>query len=182
VDFVSSQQFCPGSSGGETLVFGLSAQGMAGTPPDTRQVYVQVQQPAPEPTPTPEPPPTPAPEPPIISDFGADRYSVNAGECVNLYWSAGGYVDVVQLYRNGSYLYDVGANDGRQECLYDPGTFTYRLRAANSAGLEDSRSLSIDVTFMPGPLPDPDPAPEPEPGPMPYPYDPDGPLLGDGGG
>jgi hypothetical protein len=47
------------------------------------------------------------------------------------------------------------AGDGRQECCYDPGAFTYRLRAANSAGLEDNRDLTIDVTFMPGPLPDP---------------------------
>jgi hypothetical protein len=179
VDYVGSQQFCPGSSGGQTLKFGLSAQGMAGTPPDTRQVYVQVQQPAPEPTPTPEPPPTPAPEPPVIADFGADRYAINAGECVNLYWSVGGWVDVVQLYRDGSYLYDVGPNDGRQECLYDPGTFNYRLRAANSAGLEDSRSFSVDVTFMPGPI-DPEPLPGPiDPDPEPEPVYPDESEAGD---
>jgi ABC-type amino acid transport substrate-binding protein len=176
VGYVGSQQFCPASSGGQTLVFGLAAQGMAGTQPDTRQVVVQVQEVEPTPTPTPEPLPTVAPEPPVIGDFGADRYSVNAGECVNLYWSVGGWVDVVQLYRDGAYLYDVGANDGRQECFYDPGSFHYRLRAANSAGLEDSRDLAIDVAFMPGPIdPEPiDPDPEPEPWP-----EPDEPVFGD---
>jgi len=176
VPYVGSQQFCPYSNPGQTLTFGLSAQGMAGTDPDTRQVYVQVQQVEPTPTPTLEPMPTVAPEPPVISDFGADRYSIYAGECVNLYWSVGGWVDVVQLYRDGSYRSDVGANDGRQECLNDPGTVSYRLRAANSAGLEDSRNLSIDVTFMPGPI-----DPEPMPGPI-DPVDPDEPVYPDDGG
>ena len=175
LSFVGSQQFCPPSSGGETLKFTLLAQGMADTVPDSREVYVQVQQPQPDPTATPtlEPMPTVVPEPPVIGDFGSDAYQVNVGECANLYWSVGGWVDAVQLYRDGSYLADVGPNDGRQECFYDAGTVSYRLRAANSAGLEDSRDLSIDVIFMPGPLPEP----EPEPGPLPDPVDPDDPVY-----
>ena len=106
-------------------------------------------QPAPAPTDTPEPLPTPAPEPPVIEDFSADSYDINAGECVNISWSVGGWVDVVQLYRDAQYLSDVATNDGRQECLNDPGSYDYRLRAANSSGLEDGRDLSIEVEFMP---------------------------------
>ncbi len=180
VPFVSSQQFCPSGSPGATLKFSLSAQGMAGTAADTRDVYVQVMQPAPAPTDTPEPLPTPAPEPPVIEDFSADSYDINAGECVNISWSVGGWVDVVQLYRDGQYLSDVAPNDGRQECLNDPGSYDYRLRAANSGGLEDSRDFSISVEFMPEPLP-PDPEPEPEPGPLPEP-DPDQPDSDNLGG
>ncbi len=181
VSYVGSQQFCPSGSSGQTLKFSLSAQGMAGTPPDVRELYVQVVEPAPEPTATPEPLPTPEPEPPVIGRFDADRYQISSGECVNLAWSVGGWVDVVQLYRNGDYLSDVAGSDSRQECPYDPGRYSYQLRAANSAGLEDSRNLAIDVEMMPGPLPDPDPNPEPEPGPLPE-LEPDEPIFGDSGG
>jgi hypothetical protein len=46
----------------------------------------------PVPTATPEPLPTPAPEPPVIEDFSADRLQIEAGECVYLSWSVGGWV------------------------------------------------------------------------------------------
>jgi hypothetical protein len=157
---------------------------MAGTSPDRRDVTVEVLAPEPEPTATPEPLPTVAPEPPVIGDFSADRGSIYAGECVYLRWGVGGLTDVVQLYRNGQYLFDVGVDDGRQECFDDPGSYTYRLRAANSAGLEDSRELSIYVESLPGPLPpdpDPEPGPQPEPEPQPEP-DPEEPVFDDLGG
>jgi hypothetical protein len=178
VPYVGSQQFCPAGEPGQTFRFSLTAQGMAGTSPDRRDVTVEVLAPAPEPTATPEPLPTFAPEPPVIGDFSADRGSIYAGECVYLRWGVGGFTDVVQLYRNGQYLFDVGADDGRQECFDDPGSYTYRLRAANSAGLEDSRELSIYVESLPGPLP-PDPDPEPQPQPEP---DPEEPVFDDLGG
>lgn len=176
--FVSSQQLCPQAAPNSNVKFTLYADGMAGTPPASQDVYVQVLGPAPEPTPTLAPIPTPVPEPPIIDYFSADNYDIQAGGCASLSWNVSGWVDVVQLYRNGGYLADVSANDGRNECLYDAGTYTYRLRAANSGGAEVVQELTVNVEMMPGPIPpdpEPDPpAPDPEPDPpMPDPPAPD---------
>ncbi|MCW5840003.1 MAG: transporter substrate-binding domain-containing protein [Caldilinea sp.] len=175
--FVGQQQLCPMAVPDSTVKFTIDADGMAGTQPQLQDIYVQVLGPAPEPTPTPVPPPTPAPEPPIIDYFQADAYDIEAGNCVWLSWGVEGWVDVVQLYRDGGYLSDVATNDGRSECLYDPGSYTYRLRAANSGGAEVDQELTINVEMMPGPVPTddpgpmPDPDPDPDPGPMPYPDD-----------
>ena len=175
--FVGQQQLCPMAVPNSTVKFTIDADGMAGTQPQLQDVYVQVLGPAPEPTPTPVPPPTPAPEPPIIDYFQADAYDIEAGGCAWLSWGVDGWVDVVQLYRDGGYLSDVATNDGRSECLYDPGSYTYRLRAANSGGAEVDQELTITVEMMPGPVPTddpgpmPDPDPDPDPGPMPYPDD-----------
>ncbi|MBK8798432.1 MAG: hypothetical protein IPM07_19815 [Anaerolineales bacterium] len=96
----------------------------------------------------------------------------------------------MQLYRNGGYLTDVAANDGRNECLNDPGSYNYRLRAANRGGAEVNQDLSINVEMMPGPLPtdeplppapDPDPDPDPGPGPLPEPDPEDNPDVNFGG-
>jgi len=166
--FVSSQQLCPVAAPNSSVKFTLYADGMAGTSPASQDVYVQVLGPAPEPTATftPEPIPTPVPEPPIIDSFNADNYDIQAGDCVYLSWNVSGWVDVVQLYRNGGYLSDVSANDGRSECLYDPGSYTYRLRAANSGGAEVSQELTVNVEMMPGPIPTDEPLPpDPEPDP-----------------
>ncbi|HRA64938.1 MAG TPA: transporter substrate-binding domain-containing protein [Caldilinea sp.] len=190
--FVSGQQLCPLTAPNSSVKFTLWADGMAGTPPQSQDVYVQVLGPAPEPTPTftPEPMPTPVPEPPIINYFNADSYDIQAGDCVYLSWGVDGWVDVVQLYRNGGYLTDVAANDGRNECLNDPGSYNYRLRAANRGGAEVNQDLSINVEMMPGPLPtdeplppapDPDPDPDPGPGPLPEPDPEDNPDVNFGG-
>jgi polar amino acid transport system substrate-binding protein len=173
--FVYSQQLCPMTAPNSSVKFTLWADGMAGTPPVSRDVYVQVLGPAPAPTatPTPEPIPTPVPEPPIIVYFQTDSYTIPAGGCAYLSWDVEGWVDAVQLFRNRDYLADVSPNDGRSECLGNPGDYTYRLRAFNSGGAEVNQSLTINVEMMPGPLP----GPEPEPGPMPEPDDnPDGNL------
>ena len=173
--FASSQQLCPQAAPNSNVKFTLYADGMAGTTPASQDVYVQVLGPAPEPTPTPAPIPTPVPEPPIIDYFSADNYDIQAGGCVYLSWNVSGWVDVVQLYRNGGYLTDVGANDGRNECLYDAGTYTYRLRSANSGGAEVAQELTVNVEMMPGPIPTDEPLPpDPEPDPpMPDPPAPD---------
>lgn len=180
--FVSSQQLCPMAVPNSSVKFTLYADGMANTPPQSQDIYVQVLGPAPEPTPTPAPPPTPVPEPPIITYFQADAYDIEAGTCAYLAWNVEGWVDVVQLYRNGGYLSDVSPNDGRTECLNDPGSYDYRLRAANSGGAEVSQDLSINVEMMPGPIPTDDP--DPDPGPLPEPDPDDNPdvIFGEEGG
>jgi ABC-type amino acid transport substrate-binding protein len=181
--FVYSQQLCPVTSPNSSVKFTLYADGMAGTSPASQDVYVQVLGPAPEPTATftPEPIPTPVPEPPVIDFFSADSYDIQAGECVYLSWNVEGWVDVVQLYRNGGYLTDVSTNDGRSECLGDPGAYTYRLRAANSGGAEASQDLAVNVEMMPGPIPTDDPIP-PDPEPDPPAPDPDPVDNPEGGG
>ncbi|HHY58142.1 MAG TPA: transporter substrate-binding domain-containing protein [Chloroflexi bacterium] len=182
--FVSSQQLCPAAAPNSSVKFTLYAEGMTGTPPQSQDVYVQVLGPAPEPTATPAPPPTPVPEPPIIDYFSADNYNIQPGGCAYLSWNVSGWVDVVQLYRNGGYLTDVGANDGRSECLSDPGSYTYRLRAANSGGAEVTQELTITVEMMPGPIPTDEPLPpDPQPDPPAPEPEPDNPEEGasDGG-
>ena len=87
-----------------------------------------------------------------------------------------GGVEGVQLFRDGEMLNYVGAEDSATECLYDPGYFTFMLRAYNSGGGEQERSVGVQVNAMPGPI-EPDP-PEPEPDPPAPEPDPEG----DGGG
>ena len=98
--------------------------------------------------------PTPAPEKPWIASFIASPTSMNTGECTNLSWTVGGAVDLVELKRDGTKLWDqapVIAN--YKDCLDREGAFTYELTAAGVGGSTRS-TVVVTVTAYQPPQPE----------------------------
>jgi ABC-type amino acid transport substrate-binding protein len=95
------------------------------------RIWVGIQVPAPPAPPTATPTPAAPPAVMQISQFGADRSSINLGECVNLYWQYSGPVAWMSLTRNGATL----TNDVNARSFYDcppnRGKMEYQLSASN---------------------------------------------------
>jgi ABC-type amino acid transport substrate-binding protein len=130
---------CPTVPG--SLLYTLDAVGPGGKIREIRQVLVGPAAPStstPPPAtvpaerlPTAGPPPTAIPPlPPIIDGFSATPARVRAGGCMQLFWQTSGTVALVQLKRNGIVVLDQAPLDGSgQDCLPNPGQYTYRIEA-----------------------------------------------------
>jgi heat shock protein HslJ len=110
------------------MAYALEATGPGGT--SQAQQTINVVEAA---TATPEP--TAAPEVPVIHAFSVSPNQVQAGECMGISWSVGGGTSYSRILRNGAVLIDDAGYSGQQmDCLYEPGTYTYRLEASNPTG------------------------------------------------
>lgn len=121
----------------------------------------------PPPTPTPVPPrptATPVPPPPAQAtptpsaelNFGADRTTINQGECATLNWSVQN-VQAVWVYPMGAH-YNAFPRAGQgSEVVCPPTTTTYEMRVRLRDGSTQFRQVTITVN-QPAPPP---PAPNP---------------------
>ncbi|MFC2030667.1 META domain-containing protein [Chloroflexota bacterium] len=81
------------------------------------------------------PVPTSAPEQPVIYSFSVSPNNVETGECMGISWSVGGGTTYSRIQRNGAtFIDDAGYTGQQMDCLDEPGTYTYRLEAINTAG------------------------------------------------
>ena len=104
---------------------------------------------------TPQPSPkTPTAVPPLsIVKFNVQPNTVTSGGCFSLEWVVDGYVNRIQLRRNGDIVLDNAPNPGiASDCPTDVGTYTYRLEAKNKFGESDSADKSVSVTSGPAAL------------------------------
>lgn len=108
--------------------------------PFGQKIWVGIQAGVP-PTPVP-PPPTAVPQPGI--EFGIDRTTINAGECVNLWWRVQN-VKAVYVYPQGADInqYGVAGEASRQEC--PGGTTTYELRVVKPDDSLEFRQIQVTV-------------------------------------
>jgi peptidoglycan-associated lipoprotein len=102
-------------------------------------------------------PPTPPPPPPAapaarITNFGAEPRSIQRGQSATLTWAVANATD--SNIDNG--IGTVAANGTRQ--VFPTNTTTYTL-TATSAGGNDTRSVTVEVTNPPAPPPPPPTAP-----------------------
>jgi peptidoglycan-associated lipoprotein len=111
--------------------------------------------------PAPPPPPTivePAPPPPPpapgarINNFGVEPRSIQRGQSATLSWSVANATNIAIDGGVGS----VQANGMRQ--VFPSNSTTYTL-TASSAGGNDTRSVTVEVTAPPAPPPPPPPPP-----------------------
>jgi peptidoglycan-associated lipoprotein len=114
------------------------------------------------PLPTPQPPPAaapvnspvdgppPRPGAPRINSFTVEPRSIERGQSATLRWSVANATDISIDQNLGA----VPANGNRQ--VFPSGTTSYTL-TARSAGGEDTRSVTIEVTSQPAPPPPPPP-------------------------
>jgi ABC-type amino acid transport substrate-binding protein len=101
---------------------------------------------------SPEPKPkTPTPKPPLaIVKFNVHPNTVTSGQCFSLEWTVDGYVNLIQLKRNGDVILDNAPNPGiASDCPTAAGNYTYRLEAKNKFGESDSADKSVSVTTGP---------------------------------
>lgn len=113
--------------------------------------------PAPAPPPPPKeevapPPPPPAPAA-RITNFNAEPRSIQRGQSATLTWAVANATDT--NIDNG--IGAVAANGTRQ--VFPTNTTTYTL-TARSAGGNDTRSVTVEVTAPPAPPPPPPPPPK----------------------
>jgi peptidoglycan-associated lipoprotein len=115
----------------------------------------KVPAPAPALPPKVETPPPPPPAAPAarITNFGAEPRSIQRGQSATLTWSVANATD--SNIDNG--IGTVGANGMRQ--VFPTNTTTYTL-TASSAGGNDTRSVTVEVTAPPAPPPPPPTAPK----------------------
>ncbi len=114
----------------------------------------KVPAPAPPPQAKEQPPPPPPPAAPAarITAFGAEPRSIQRGQSATLTWSVANATD--SNIDNG--IGTVAANGMRQ--VFPTNTTTYTL-TATSAGGNDTRSVTVEVTAPPAPPPPPPAAP-----------------------
>jgi len=103
-----------------------------------------------QPAPPPPPPTAPAAR---ITNFGAEPRSIQRGQSATLTWSVANATDT--NIDNG--IGTVAANGTRQ--VFPTNTTTYTL-TASSAGGNDTRSVTVEVTAPPAPPPPPPAAPK----------------------
>ncbi|OQY99917.1 MAG: hypothetical protein B6D41_00490 [Chloroflexi bacterium UTCFX4] len=115
--------------------------------------------PTPPPTRTPIPiPPTPTPMPqatatPVaVISFGADRTSINRGECITLNWSVQN-VQGVWVYPQGEPYNRFPRTGQGSEQVCPPVTTTYEMRVLLLDGSTQFRQVTINVTQPPTAVP-----------------------------
>jgi peptidoglycan-associated lipoprotein len=109
--------------------------------------------------PAPPPPPAPPKEAPVtptapaarITNFSVEPRSIQRGQSATLSWAVANATDI--SINNG--IGSVAANGTRQ--VFPTNTTTYTL-TASSAGGNDTRSVTVDVSAPPPPPPPPPPA------------------------
>lgn len=110
--------------------------------------------PAPTATPTPPPPPPPPkPQAARINSFTAEPQTIQRGQSATLSWSVANATDISINQGLGA----VAANGTRQ--VFPANTTTYNL-TARSAGGNDMRSVTVNVTVPTPPPPPPPTAPK----------------------
>lgn len=126
-----------------TIEYRLQATGPGGTSQALK--YVSVVSPA-----TATPVPTAPPVLPIIDTFTVTPSQIQAGQCVQINWSASGATWLVRLLRNNVLVLDNAALTGSaQDCLAYSGTYVYQLVASTAGGQSVSRDQSVLVTEAP---------------------------------
>ncbi len=114
-----------------------------------QQVSVKIRVPSPAtPTHTPSPTPSPSPTSPAQISFRVDRSSINAGECVTMFWDV---ENVREVYVDGS----PQAGHGSQG-LCPCSTETHTLRVVRTDGVEETRTVTINVSGVCPPSGPPD--------------------------
>jgi heat shock protein HslJ len=115
--------------------------------------------PPPTPTPLPRPTATPAPAPTATPTaqifFGADRTTINQGECVTLSWSVQN-VQAVWVYPLGANYAAFPRTGQGSEVVCPASTTTYEMRVRMRDGTTQFRQVTINVN-----VPPPPPAPDP---------------------
>lgn len=107
--------------------------------------YVTVVSPA-----TATPVPTTPPSVPIIDSFVVNPPQIQAGQCVQINWSASGATSLIRLLRNNVLVLDNAALVGQaQDCLPIPGNYVYQLVASTATGESTSRNQSVLVSEAP---------------------------------
>lgn len=101
------------------------------------------------PTPTPPPPPTATPAP--VLSFGADRTTINQGECTMLRWSVEN-IQAVWVYPQGEPFEGFPRAGQGTEQVCPTATTTYEMRVLQRDGTVVFRQVTIDVS---GAAPDP---------------------------
>jgi polar amino acid transport system substrate-binding protein len=136
-----SIQDCPAGAG--TVSYVLQAEGPGGT--SRGQLFVNVVNPA-----TATPAPTQPPAAPIINAFSVSPAQIQAGQCVQINWSASGGTSFVRLIRDGAVVLDNADFSGSaQDCLNNAGSVIYRLEASNSAGNQAAEERTVSVVETP---------------------------------
>ena len=137
---------CPPGTG--NVAYGIEAVGTGGT--SRQQQTINVVDVA-----TATPVPTAAPEAPVIQAFSVDPNQIQAGECVDVSWSAGGGASYTRILRNGAVVLDNAGFSGHEtDCLDQPGGYTYRLEAYNPANqsVAEERAVSVLEAARENPL------------------------------
>jgi len=128
---------CPPGTG--NVAYGIEAVGTGGT--SRQQQTINVVDVA-----TATPVPTAAPEAPVIQAFSVDPNQIQAGECVDVSWSAGGGASYTRILRNGAVVLDNAGFSGHEtDCLDQPGGYTYRLEAYNPANQSVAEERAVSV-------------------------------------
>jgi polar amino acid transport system substrate-binding protein len=87
-----------------------------------------------------------APAGPGIASFAVTPDQVTVGECVEVAWTVTGDIANVRILRGDVVLLDGGDNTGSgRDCPLDPGDYTYRLEATDTAGLTSSAEARMTV-------------------------------------
>ncbi len=134
--FRGSLQDCPGNEG--TYQYLLEAEGPGGVSRATHLTVVSAQAVV---TPTP-----PDAALPIIYAFVVEPTNIAAGMCVTIGWQIGGNATNVQIVRNGQMILDgVQLVGMQQDCLTDPGTYRYELRASDAHNQQAIATVVIQV-------------------------------------
>jgi heat shock protein HslJ len=125
-----------------TVAYRLEAVGPGGTSSDQKSISVV---PVVDPI-TPEPPP---PDP-VIYAFSVTPNQIEAGNCVNVSWSAGGGTASVRILRDGSPYWDPPDLQGQFcDTLEEAREYKYQLLARGAAKDVPSQEQWVNVTAAP---------------------------------
>jgi hypothetical protein len=111
---------CPTSTGSPT--YRIDARGPGGSSQQQKQVQVSGG----------EVPPTPVPDAPVIYAFAVQPEQIQAGQCVNITWSAGGGTSWINIVRNETTILENAPLQGSaQDCPDETGELLYVMVAFN---------------------------------------------------
>jgi hypothetical protein len=116
----------------------------AGGKPFGERIWAGIRVPAPVAA---APAPTHTPVPGV--SFGADRTTINAGECVNFNWNVTG-VKAVYFYPQGQPYQNYGVAGQGGKAMCPTGTTVYELRVERQDGSVQTRQIQIVVNAVAG--------------------------------